>query len=327
MKKNLLYLMLLLVVGAATYYFVFKKDTPAFSEKEANFTVKDTNNITTIFLASMQNEQIKLSRNEDGWIMNDSVPVRIDAVQALLESLAAQRAEQPVAMSYHDNVIKELSGNSTKVEIYKGKEKTNTFYVGKNPGTNNVTYMLNEGAERPYIVKLPLQNMFLGIRYFTTFKDWINKKILYQNAPIESVEVAYKDSTQFSFKVMAEPMAVTGQTPISSPLNLNRVKSYFNLLNEIYCVGYENENGNKDSILNHGKQLATISVKRKGKAIETLVLYFRPPDKGTKAKLKLDGVEYDFDWFFGFMNGKDFILINRKNAEKMLRSYPEFFQS
>lgn len=329
MKRNLLYLFILLVLSFLTYYFVFREKSELYDTSEANFNVKDTGRITSIFLTDLLGDNVKISRKDQGWVLNDSLAVRKDAVDFMLEALALQKAEQPVPTGYHDAAIRELSANSTKVEIYHEKEKTHTFYVARNAGYNNVTYMLTEGAKRPYIVKIPMRNMFLGVRYFTRLNDWRDRKILYSNNAIESVEVNYKDSTQYSFTlsmVNGNPV-MKGSSVIDKPLNLKRVNTYLKILNEVYCTGFEERYLEKDSIINNGRQMATVTIKRANCNPQQLIVFFKPPDKGTKGIFKVGGIEYDFDSFFGLLNQKDFLILSRKNAEKMLRSFPEFYEA
>lgn len=329
MKKNLLYVGILIVLAGLTYFFVFRENDNNFDKSETNFTVKDINSIQTIFLASMQGDHVKISRKGEGWVLNDSMTVRQDAVDFLLDALEHQKADQPVPTGYHDAAIRELSTNATKVEIYNEDGKTHTFYVGRNPGYNNVTYMLNEGAKRPYIVKMPVQKIFLGVRYFTRTNEWRDHKILFDNAPIESVHVVFKDSTQYSYTVKGsgDQVEVTGNSLSANPLNKKRVNTYLGLLDKIYCTGFEDQYLFKDTILHQGRQMATITVNRKGISPQTLTVYFKPTDKGTKSAFKLGNEEYDIDSFLGLLNNKDFIMMSRKTVEKMIRSYPEFFEA
>ncbi len=328
MKKNALYFIALIVLSVLTWYFVFREPTESFNKSEANFSVADTNDIKTIFLTNLHNENIKLERTAKGWTLNDTLSPRMDAISSLLNALARQKPEQPVPLSYHDNVVKDLSVNNTKVEIYTDKGKTHSFYVGKNPGPDNVTYMLNENAKRPYIVKLPLQNTFVGIFYFNRVAEWRNKRILNGDTPIESVDVVYKDSIQYSYKLQktGSLATMTGSYPINTPLNQKRVNDYLKLLDNLFCTGFEDTYQYKDSIINKGMQLATVYLKRKDRERQEITLFFTPVSQGTKKMIHMGEHEYDFDLFFGWINKKDFVLLSRHTVEKLLRSYPEFYQ-
>lgn len=316
------------MLSAAVYYLFFTDNKNVFDKSEVNFQVKDTSQVQKIFLTDLQNNNIKLERTSKGWVLNDSLTPREDAIQALLDVLASQNAEQVVPMSYHDNVIKDLSTNNTKVEIYNNKEKTHTFYVGKNPGPNNLTYMLNEGAKRPYIVKLPLQNTFVGIRYFTSLDDWKTRRIFYGNTSIEQIDVQYSDSTQYSYSIQVhgDSVQVKGNYTIEKPLNVKRVTDYLKLYNTLFCLGFEQGLLLKDSIMKHGDVLGTISVKRKDRPVNSIKFYFKPIDNATVKIIQLGNRQYDYDFFLGNDEHQNFMQFSRKTIEKMMRSFPEFYE-
>lgn len=328
MKKNLLYLAVLIGLGWLAYELVFRENDVFFDKKEANFTIKDTASIEQLFLSDKYGSQVKLSRDGKAWKLNDTMTPRVDAIDYLLSSLAEQVADQPVPSGYHDGAIKELSTYGTKVEVYMKGKKSHTFYVAKNAGYGNVTYMLMEGAKRPYIVKIPARgNMFLGIRYFTRITDWRERRMLYADAPIEKVRVTYKDSIQYSFELETslKEDKVLGQILPAQPLNKQRVEAYIRGLDKIYCTGFEDRFLGKDSIINYGLQLGTVEVMRKGQAKEQLIVYYKPTERGTKESMMLGGREYEAESFFGLLNGRDFLVMSRKNTEKIFRSFQEFY--
>lgn len=329
MKKNLLYLCLLLALGAATWYFVFKDHTPTYSKKEANFTVEDTASIQSIFLSDLNNNKIKLTRSKDGWVLNDSMKPRPDAVEGLLMVLSKQYPEKPVPAAAHDEAIRELSSKSTKVEIYTGEGLEHTFYVDQIATRDNLTIMLTEGATRPYVVTLPMDNNFVGRRYFTSLSEWRSRQILDGSTPVESVDIAFTDSSQFSFhlNVIADTQyQMTGNFPVSKALNTRRVRSYLKFLDQIFCMGFETSYMYKDSIVQQTQPFATLRVQRKGHAAETLSLFFKPASHDTKEELLHKGIRYDSNFFFGWLNNRDFLQLNRKTVETLLRRYHEFYE-
>jgi hypothetical protein len=234
---------------------------------------------------------------------------------------------QPVKIGSHDEVIKQMSANNTKVEVYTEKAKTHTFYVSKVAAPNNLTYMLTEGAKRPYIVKLPLQNIFLGLRYSTEMRDWRSKKIMRAKADeIEMIDVAYKDSTQYSFHLVHEKdkvPVVTGLQPSTKPLNIKRVQSYLRLWDSIYCLGFEARNRIKDTLLTEGKEVATVRMKKANHALQTLTIYFKPVSKGTKGMFKVGNEEFDF--LISSMPIDNFLRIFKSTNTSILKSIPSLF--
>lgn len=328
MKKTLLYGLLVLVLGAATWYFIFKDTETAFSTSEANFHVASTNDIGIIYMTDLHNNAVKLTRKGEQWTLNDSLIPRPDALQLLLDALTKQRPQQPVAAGYHDAAVRELSANSTKVEIYSpdGK-KTHTFYVAQNPGYNNVSYMLTEGAKRPFIVDIPLRHLFLGLRYFTDVQEWTTKQLFVGQEPIETLSVQYIDSTQHSFQLQAKgtSWAISGQTPPATPLNTERVQQYLALFETVYCMGYETEIDGNDA-LNKSRHLATLTLQRKGLKPAILDIYFRPTNKRTKSAIRIGSDEYDANTFLGRYN-QQLVLLSRKQVNNMMRYFSEFYES
>lgn len=331
MKRNLIYLLVLIVLGFITYYFVFKEHEETFPKSEANFMVEDTDEIETIFLSSLHGENLKFTKKGSEWVINDSIEIVQTLVQDLLQALREQRAVQPVRLSFHDQVIREMSSNSSKVEIYTKEGKTHTFYVAQNAAPDNLTYMLTDGAKRPYVVKLPMQNIFLGIRYNTKLSNWRSRKIMYAKADdIESIDVRYTDSIHYSFQLKVQEgktPIVSGSKIIETSLNEKRVQAYLGMWDSLYCLGYETRNKIKDTIFSSGKKLADITLRKKDKTEQTLALYFKPVSKGTKGMLDIGGEKYDFDVFIGWLNNRDMIVITRNYAQIMLRSYPEFYEA
>ncbi len=329
MKKNLLYLSILLLLIIISYFIVFKNEDKSFNKHEANFTIKDTSNIKSIFLTSMHNENVKLDKTANGWMLNDTLLPRNEAVLALLTVLNQQKPEQPVSLSYHDQIVKDLSANNTKIEVYnlKGK-KTHSFYVGKNPGPNNETYMLSEKAKRPYIVKLPFQNNFVGIRYFSKISEWKSNQILFNAAPIEFINIEYKDSNQYSYqlKVVDTNIYVTGNIDMQKSLNTKRAKEYITFFEKVFCLGYEDNYVNKNNIIQDGRQLGTLKIKRKNHAIQTITIYFKPPSQDTKSFINIGNDKYDIDFYFGLLNQNDFILMSSQMVQKIFRYFHEFYE-
>ena len=327
MKKNLLYLSILVVLSGLTYYFVFTDRANEFSSKEANFTIKDTANITTIFLSSMKDENIKLDRIENAWKLNDSLIPRMDAVNLLLATLYEQKVSNPVSLNVHDEAIKELSANSTKVEIYLKGKKEAVFYVAKNQAANNLTYMLMEGAKRPFIIKLPLQNTFVGIRYMTGLSQWRTNQLFFSPNPVEKIDVVYKDSTQYNFTVYnKDSLMLESAYKTTNPLNRKRLNTYVGFYEKLYCYGFESSYIFKDSIIKTGRQLGTVSFKRKNGKIETLSIYFKPKSQDTKSIITIENVAYDFNIFYGLLNKQDFLSIDKESVEKMFRTNKEFYE-
>ncbi len=71
MRKTLLYLVILALLGFAVYYFLIKTNTDStFSSSEAGFTIKDTASVGKLYLAASNGDAMLVERTDSGWIVN-----------------------------------------------------------------------------------------------------------------------------------------------------------------------------------------------------------------------------------------------------------------
>ena len=144
MKKNLFYLVAFILVGAAVYYFVFRKGSSTLPINEKNFAVDDTASIGKIFIADMSKKTVTLERNQNGgWMVNEKFIARPDAVSLLLKTIKQLSIKYPVADAARNNVLKSLATNNCKVEIYDlNNNPITSYYVGNGTNDFNGTYTI-----------------------------------------------------------------------------------------------------------------------------------------------------------------------------------------
>ena len=334
MKKNLIYLLILLVLAVAGY-FILNREKRLFPIEDANFKVEHIEKITKIFLSDPSVGNIRLSKDEDGlWIVNDSFMARQDWVAFLLDGLGDQNPSQMVPKSMHNQAIKQLAGNSIKVEVFQGDKKTNAFYIGKDPGKENLAVMLNiksdgTNAPRPFLVKKGHTGTFLGVRYQTELENWRDKKILYfPKDKIQSISIEYTNKPQGNFTMNVKPKMsiLPGRTTGEVELNELRMEKYLSFYSSFFCMGFENDYILKDTFVKAFTPFARVKVTSTEGKEKRMNIYYRQVNQGTHSVLRIGGKEYDGDSFFGHIDGMDFVLISSATAQKMLRGHDEFFE-
>lgn len=333
MKKNLIYLSILVVL-AVVAYFAFNKKKRLYPIEDANFKVENVEEVDKIFLSDAAVGNIRLTKDENGtWYVNDSMRARQDWVAYLLDAFEKQDASQLIPKSMHNNIIKQLSSSSVKVEVFKGDKKTNQFYVSKQPGKENLTVMLNiredgTNAPRPFLVKHGVSNTFLGVRYNTALEDWLDKQILYFDAhKLKDISVSYPRKPESNYTMTVNPSIGISPKPdsVADEFNKPRAQKYVAFYDKLFCMGFENDYVLKDTFVKAFTPLAEVVVRSTEGEEKNLKVYYKPRGKDTHRILTFEGREYDGDAFFGWLNNRDFVLLSSLTVQKMLREPIEFF--
>lgn len=328
--------LLVLVLLAGIIYWSYKSDQEFFSDDEANFKIKRTEQIDDIFLSDKTNNKIHLHKiAKNNWIVNDSFKVRQDWMDLLLDAFQHQQTTQVVPESAHDNVIRQMAGSGIKTEIYAANKLINAFYVSINPSPLNQTYMLKikadgKNALRPYIVSYGQGGTFVGTYYKTDIDIWRDKRLFdLTDDGIENISMSYYDNPEFDFKINTNPLSVlrTKDDTESRTLNTDRVQTFLGFFPTLFHLGFENSYSLKDTFIKSFQPVVHIEMLTEKKVKKDLKIYYRPVHKGTSYIIKVRGGEFDGDSFFALLNERDFVLINKKTVTKLLRSYDEFYET
>jgi hypothetical protein len=171
-----------------------------------DFAVEDTASVDKIFLADKANNTVLLERQSEGkWEVNGEYPARKDFTNILLETIHRIEIANPVPKEKQEFVLRNLSGNSIKCEIYQNGELSKTYYVGGVTQDNLGTYMLLENSSAAFEVYLPGFNGFLTTRYNTSEKEWRSKLAFsYSLENIQNVKIEYPEEPAESFIAIRE---------------------------------------------------------------------------------------------------------------------------
>ena len=183
----------------------------------SDFQVWDTASVTKIYLADRRENESLLERQEDGWTLNGIYKAHPKQVNYLLTTLYKIRIKMPVSVASHDNIVKQLASQSTKVEIYQivprvnlfdkiklfyHEKRTKVFYVGDATMDSSGTFMLKEGADKAYIVYIPSFRGFISTRFTANPDDWRDHTIFHEKlADIQSVEIDFNEDPEGSFRI------------------------------------------------------------------------------------------------------------------------------
>lgn len=338
MRKTLLYLLILLLLGFGIYYFIFNNTSTPYSASEAGFTIKDTASIGKIFIVSNDGEAVTLERTDSCWVVNRRYKAMPSTLNLVLTTLAQQAPLYPVTKSALENVIKNLSTDATKVEVYdRAGKKMKVFYVGGAAVNNTGTNMLIEGAQTPYVVQVPGFSGYITARYTTRMADWRDRTLF--NIPpneIKTVSMQYFDKPINSFVITRDDkdsVTVQADKNLMSGLegmNKRRARTYLRYFTNVNCEGYLNGLEDMNVTIKTAPKEAAIDILGMHGQHLHADIYFMALNKRSKNILTHNEDvpdDYDSDRMYAVVNnGLDTVMIQRFAFRNILHKGYEFFQ-
>lgn len=339
MKKYLPYILTVLVLGGLAAWFALRPAARSVNEIEGDFAVKDVNDITRISIENHEKEHVELTKKDGKWWVDDAYIVRDDMIKQVLNVVTKIESLTPVPSNGHDNVMRELTSEYIKVDIYTGdSEPEKSYFVGGPTVDSKGTYMLldmgDKVASRPHIGFVPGYQGFVTPMFSTKRETWRSRLAFqYGIADIKSLKVEYPEKPENSFvinKVSTDSFTVS---PLNEQFRINEkneqkyVQQYLNFYSSVAIEAFDNEYSKKDSVLMIPPACKFTITDNDGKVNE-FVLYHMPINKRSKEWYDDFGRElkYDSDRYFGTMNGgKDFVIVQYVVFGKLLRSYKDFY--
>jgi hypothetical protein len=341
MRKTVLYLVILAILGIGVYYFLISKDNGSpYNTPEANFTIKDTAAIGKIYLAANDGGDITIERTDSGWMVNRTYHALPSTLYQLLSTFTKQEALYPVTKAAYDNVIKDMASSSIKVEVYdRAGKKMKVFYVGGASVNNSGTNMLIEGANSPYVVHCPGFVGYLTPQYATQMKDWRDRTVF--NIPaeeIKSVSMQYADKPENSFVISRDNgnVDVTADLKVMSMpdgVNKKRAETYLHFFSNINCEGYINGLPDNDTTLKTAPKRAGIDIVGMHGQHRHVDIYWMELNRRSK-NLTLTKhnamsdipVDYDADRMYAVANNyKDTLVVQQFVFRNIFRKAKEFY--
>jgi len=196
MKRQNVYVVLasllaiLSILSIAHKRGVFNKSM-SYKNLSTIFALKDTTDITKIFMANMFEDKVLLTKTAKGWMVNNTKPASTYKINNLLTAMTTIRVAQPIAKNAQKSIIQLLSVSSTKVEIYETKplvrlfghpfftkeRLSKTYYLGDATQNSLGSFASIEGMPDPYIVYKPGFRGYLTPQFSPKAIEWYSQII------------------------------------------------------------------------------------------------------------------------------------------------------
>lgn len=327
--------------------------------ESADFMVWDTASVTRIYLADRNDYETLLERRADGsgWTLNGIYTAHPKEVRQILYTLYKVRVRMPVSVASHDNIVKQLASQSTKVEVYQNvprinlfnkvklfwhEKRTKVFYVGDATRDGGGTFMLKEGAKNAYIVQIPGFRGFITTRFVADPDVWRDHTVFNESlGDIQSLTMEFGRRHESDFRVentgrhqyKLVRLSDNADLPFDTLKVVNLLSSFSNLRFEALLNNILPQQ-RIDSITNspyfHKITLAT----KQGETIQMTTFEKRTQDEYgkdtpdglfTEDGLPIDPI--DHDRFYGLINdGGDFTLLQYYIFDKILNGI-EYYEA
>ncbi len=317
MKRNRKQILILLVLTALTLaiWQWINPTKSTINEERSDFAIEDTGSISKIFIADKGNRTILLERRGNSWIVNGLYGARQDAIQNLLYTMKELEVRNPVPKSAFENVVKQIAGNATKVEVYQGEENpSKVYYVGHSNKDHSGTYMLLEGSSDPFVMHLPGMYGYLGPRFFLNENDWRSHEV-FALAPdeISAIQVEYPEEPQESFRIEMNDESIVMIDLFGGKVveNVDSV-SLFRYLSLFGMVNFESFEETKSELyldtIKGGVPLGIVTVVN-NLGFQKEIRLFKKPIGDWASDPEGFPIDYDLDRLYAWVDQKDMVVM------------------
>lgn len=233
MKKNLLYLLGVLLLALAAWYTVKQSQRKStLSKLDFNFGVPDTASITKIIITPLPGQKMVLERKDGYWSMNERHRVLPILMELLLSTIRNVEMQRPVEGNEATQVYSDVKKRHRKVEIFVAGEPYKTYLVADDAPGYKGTYFLFEGGA-PYVCHLRGFDGFLTPRYNVTELEW-RDKLLFSSSPrtFQSIQVEFPEKPQDSYTIAFNGKELTWNA--QERLDTAKAIPYINQLHHVY---------------------------------------------------------------------------------------------
>lgn len=273
------YALIVVVIGIVLGAYFYKQrqekaQSTITNDWEASFAVRDTSNITKIFIVNKAGKRNTLTKiGPARWLINDKYEAHQGIVQTLLETIRNVEVQRPIGKNEQETIVKDLAANHNKVEIYLENRLFKTYYVGGHTLDQTGTYMLLEGASKPYVTHIPNFEGFLNVRYQIDEKIWRTPKIIpFPSNEIQQISIAYPKAEKENFTISKSGIDfLLNNSKVDQGKILFYIKQFDNFFVENYL--WNASQGFKDTI---SQEIPFCEISIKGKEAEksiTLTVY------------------------------------------------------
>mgnify|MGYP000846135018 CR=1 FL=1 len=339
MKKNLLYLAILIVLCLIGYFAYYISNSENV-DPEKDFAIHEPEEVHKIIIKEKSMREVVLEKKEGVWYVNNNYEASEIRIKAMLEVLQKLQVEFNVSDNARKNVIENLALSAVKTSFYnEDGDEIKSIYIGQGGSNVQGTYMILERdkkiASNPYIVNVPGFQGALNYRFTADSVLWRNTQIF--STPfdrISKVRVEYFEDPTGSFEMNVNEELVQINPIHDSLVNKNeineqKVTSFLAEFENKHLEYYVFNDTNLTKALAKPPYCKISCVDYDQKATE-VTLYRMPINDRTHVQYDANNkpIEYDLERYYAtFGKRKDFVSVQYYVFGALLKKYNSFFKT
>jgi len=230
--------------------------TEEVNEKDFNLTQDETKNIDKIIMSDKAGNIITLVREKEKWTINNKYPVWERQIEYTLDVMKDIKIKSSVSEQKTKFVLQNIATTGVKVEIFEGKQKIKSYYIGGNTSDHHGTYMIMESAENPYVLHIPdrhpgILNPKYGIEGIYVNETVWREPITININPKEIIEVKVIDfiNEEQSYTINVENKTLIDSKNKKILIDNRKYNEFASFFSNLQCGIYRSDLNPDDFIL------------------------------------------------------------------------------
>lgn len=259
MNKNRILLLIFVLLGCATTWYLLTRDSGEVSTLgwDRKFKVENPDDIGKIFISKRTGETNTFTRSAEGWLVNGRHKASTNAMENLLEAISHVELKFVPPVKATTNIVNEIAARGIKVEVYDRRDKLiKAYYVGGVTPDARGTFMIMENSEQPMAVEIPMMEGQIRTRYELSGDAWRDRHVFAYPNPddIQAVSIEYPTQRNKSFKLNRNgsqfevaPFYSNVQA-LQRPVSPANVEAFLYNFKGLMAEAFENQYARKDSV-------------------------------------------------------------------------------
>ena len=336
MKRTLVLLAILILLGAFTWYFVSRqneKGNKSFDFSYREFALEKVDELEKIVVVKRNEAPITFIRTGYDWKINGEFKARKNAMDNMLDVIKNIRIDYVPPNSATENIMKSFLRHGIKVELYGKNDKIlKKYYVGSSPADGMGSYFVMDGSDKPLVMSLPSMKGNVHTRFNYSLEEWRDMTVLdFKKDQIKKLEISYPFNRKFSFQIENGEIGPLHalQKPIAGKANARLIETFLAGFEGKEAEYIENKNPKKDSITAQIPFCELRITDRLDQPHEFRFFYHTNPHLNDLQKNQLGPMDafnpYQSERFFVLADWGDFYLAQYQVFKDIFWKYDSFF--